>query len=97
MDRIKNVAGVGRAWLWGIVALLALMVSPSLTFAQQKFTEWGWPVPYEQVSPKSIEWLKSQGWWPLKIAYQAQWSGQNTINIVMDQQVLLKHRGLETK
>lgn len=97
MERIGNVAGVCRPWLWRIVGLLVLLTSPSLGFAQQKFTEWGWPVPYEQVSPKSIEWLKSQGWWPLKIAYQAPWSGQNVTNIVMDRQGLLKQRGLETK
>lgn len=97
MDSIVSVAGVSRKRLWRIVALLVLLASPSLAFAQQKFTEWGWPVPYERVSPKSIEWLKSQGWWPLKIAYQAPWSGQNTINIVMDRQGLLKQRGLETQ
>lgn len=35
-----------------------------------KFNEWGWPQPYEQVSAKSIEWLKQQGWWPLKLGSQ---------------------------
>lgn len=30
------------------------------------FTEWGWPQPYEKVSPKSVEWLKSKGWWPIQ-------------------------------
>ncbi len=42
-----------------IVLLLAL--TPFDTSAQSKpFTEWGWPQPYEQVSPKSVEWLKAQ-------------------------------------
>ena len=29
----------------------------------QKFTDWGWPLPYEQISPKSKQWLQSKGWW----------------------------------
>ena len=65
--------------------------------AQQKFTDWGWPTPYEKVSDKSVKWLKDKGWWPIQVAYQAPWSGQNTVNIVMDRKDLLKHRGMETK
>jgi sulfonate transport system substrate-binding protein len=26
--------------------------------AQQKFTDWGWPTPYEKVSDKSVKWLQ---------------------------------------
>ena len=79
-----------------LVAVLALAAAlPAL--AQQKFNEWGWPMPYEQVSPKSVQWLKDKGWWPVSVAYQAPWSGQNTVNIVMDRQGLLKARGVETK
>ncbi|MBU6493099.1 MAG: ABC transporter substrate-binding protein [Burkholderiales bacterium] len=85
------------AWLWRIVATLLLVAAPSFGFAQQKFTDWGWPLPYQQISPQSVQWLKSQGWWPLKIAYQAPWSGQNTINIVMDRMGLLKKRGVDAK
>jgi len=76
------------------LAALAFCFSAS---AQQKFTEWGWPQPYEQVSAKSVEWLKSKGWWPVQVAFQAPWSGQNTTNIVMDRQGLLKSRGVEAK
>lgn len=65
--------------------------------AQQKFTDWGWPMPYDRVSAKSVEWLKSKGWWPVQVAFQAPWSGQNTVNIVMDRQGLLKSRGVEAK
>jgi sulfonate transport system substrate-binding protein len=65
--------------------------------AQQKFTEWGWPQPYDKVSDKSVEWLKSKGWWPVQVAFQAPWSGQNTTNIVMDRQGMLKSRGVEAK
>lgn len=67
------------------------------TAAAQQFTEWGWPTPYEQVSEKSVKWLQEKGWWPLQVAFQAPWSGQNTINIVMDRAGLLKSRGIEAK
>jgi sulfonate transport system substrate-binding protein len=36
------------------------------TAAKGQFTEWGWPQPYERVSAKSIEWMKSKGWWPVQ-------------------------------
>lgn len=99
MEHGRNPIRARLSWLWGIIGWLAVLAAPSVCLAQvpPKFTDWGWPLPYEQISPKSIQWLKSQGWWPLKIAYQAPWSGQNTVNIVMDRQGLLKQRGLETK
>src|SRR5499433_513138 len=81
---------------WATIAgLAALIATPS--FAQTKFTDWGWPLPYEKVSDKSVQWLKSKGWWPVQVAFQAPWSGQNTTNIVMDRQGLLKARGIEAK
>lgn len=47
--------------------ILAVAGSASAQPAQRgQFTEWGWPLPYEKVSSKSVEWLKSKGWWPLK-------------------------------
>ena len=51
----------------------------------------------DRVSDKSVEWLKQKGWWPLQVAFQAPWSGQNNINIVMDKQGLLAKRGIEAK
>jgi ABC-type nitrate/sulfonate/bicarbonate transport system substrate-binding protein len=36
------------------------------TPAKGQFTEWGWPQPYEKVSAKSVEWMKSKGWWPIQ-------------------------------
>jgi sulfonate transport system substrate-binding protein len=76
-------------------AALALLFA--LPATAQKFNEWGWPQPYEKVSDKSVAWLKEKGWWPVSVAYQAPWSGQNTVNIVMDKQGLLKARGIETR
>lgn len=81
-----------KQWLGALVAMLL-----ALPAAAQQFTDWGWPQPYEKVSDKSVQWLKDKGWWPVQVAYQAPWSGQNTVNIVMDKQGLLKARGIETK
>lgn len=80
-----------------VLMSLFLVAAPATSFAQQKFNQWGSPVPYEKVSDKSVKWLKEKGWWPLKIAFQGPWSGQNTVNIVMDRQGFLKQRGLDTK
>lgn len=87
--RLKRVA---------VVAAGLALVSGSLPVqAQQSFTEWGWPQPYEKVSDKSVAWLKSKGWWPLGFAWQGPFSGQNTINVVMDKAGLLAKRGIEAK
>jgi ABC-type nitrate/sulfonate/bicarbonate transport system substrate-binding protein len=59
------------------------------------FTKWGWPLPYEKVSDKSIEWLKKKGWWPLKAGYQSPFSGQNNVNVVMWKEGLMQRRGVE--
>jgi ABC-type nitrate/sulfonate/bicarbonate transport system substrate-binding protein len=63
----------------------------------ESFTDWGWPQPYEKVSPKSVEWLKQKGWWPIAVGWQGPFSGQNTINVVMSKAGLLEKRGLESK
>lgn len=84
-------------WFVGILAAATMLLLPSVAGAQQKFTDWGWPLPYEKVSDKSVSWLKEKGWWPLQVAWQAPWSGQNTINVVMDRQGLLAKRGIEAK
>ena len=79
--------------------LLALVVT--IAFAPpvtaQQATEWGWPQPYEKVSDKSVDWLKQKGWWPLGFGWQGPFSGQNTINVVMDKAELMQKRGLEAK
>jgi ABC-type nitrate/sulfonate/bicarbonate transport system substrate-binding protein len=80
------IAAISAAFLCGIVPAAA-----------QNFTEWGWPQPYEKVSEKSITWLKQKGWWPLAVGWQGPFSGQNTINVVMDKAGLLEKRGLESK
>lgn len=85
-----------RNWLAAAAAATLLAVS-GIGTATAATNEWGWPTPYEKVSDKSIAWLKEKGWWPLQVAFQAPWSGQNTVNIVMDRMGLLGTRGVEAK
>ena len=85
-----------RRLLLGAAAAAAIL--PGAVHAQASgTTEWGWPTPHEKVSEKSIAWLKEKGWWPLQVAFQAPWSGQNTVNIVMDRMGMLTQRGIEAK
>ncbi len=65
--------------------------------AQQRFTDWGWPLPYEQISARSKQWLQSKGWWPLSAGYIVMWSGEELIGTILMTERLLEKRGLETK
>lgn len=78
-------------------AATAALALPTVASAQSGYTEWGWPTPHAKVSDKSIAWLKEKGWWPVQVAFQAPWSGQNTVNIVMDRMGLMGLRGVEAK
>lgn len=82
-----------RLVVLGVLGLLALHAAPALA-QPRSFTEWGWPLPYERVSPKSVEWLKARGWWPLTYAYQPLWLGQSVIRVAGDMGFAQK-RGLE--
>lgn len=92
----RTIARPRRRVLAAMASAAALLL-PAASFAQDKFNDWGWPQPYEKVSDKSVQWLKDKGWWPIQVAFQAPWSGQNTVNIVMDRMGLLKARGVEAK
>ena len=63
----------------------------------KKFTDWGWPQPYEQISAKSKQWLQGKGWWPLNAAWIVVWSGQEMIGHVLQTLKLLERRGIETE
>jgi len=56
-----------------------------------------WPGPYQQVSPESVQWLKSKGWWPLQVAWNPMWSDGNVVLFVMRQQKLLEKRGIDVQ
>lgn len=82
----------------GLSLALALVAPMGRAAAQESgFTRWGWPLPYEKVSDKSVAWLKEKGWWPLGFAWQGPFSGQNTTNVVLSKTDFLAKRGLETK
>src|SRR5215510_14432927 len=65
--------------------------------AQAQFTEWGWPLPYEQISAKSKQWLQSKGWWPLNAGFIVMWSGEELLGSILMNEKLLEKRGLEMK
>ena len=96
MKRSPPFARSRRRFMLGLAATTALGL-PAISLAQSTFTAWGWPTPYVKVSDKSIQWLKDKGWWPIQVAFQAPWSGQNTVNIVMDRMGLMGLRGVEAK
>src|SRR2546430_6356120 len=63
--------------------------------AQAQFTEWGWPLPYEQISAKSKQWLQGKGWWPLNAGFIVMWSGEELLGTILMNEKLLEKRGLE--
>ena len=71
------------------------LFSPETAWATGRYTEWGWPTPYRRVSQKSVQWLKSKGWWPLQVAWNPLWSDGNVVLFVMMHQMLLEKRGIE--
>jgi len=84
----------------GISAAALAAAAPFTPFAQAQsggFAEHGWPANYERISEKSISWLKSKGWWPLKVAWNPLWSDGNATLFAMRQHDLLAKRGLSAE
>lgn len=81
----------------GAAGIAPQLLMSSSAEAASPFNEWGWPTPYRQVSAKSVEWLKSKGWWPLQVAWNPLWSDGNVVLFVMKNQKLLEKRGIEVK
>ena len=81
-----------------LIGAFLISAASSVSAQEAKFNEYGWPANQDKkVSASSVKWLQDKGWWPLQIAYQAPWSGQNTPNIIMDKKGLLVKRGIEAK
>ena len=93
----RTVRSIGRSLGRMTLAGLLLGMASLPAGAQQKFNDWGWPEPDEKISAKSVTWLKEKGWWPIGVAFQGPWSGQNTLNVVMNREGLLAKRGIESK
>src|SRR2546428_13257091 len=53
--------------------------SPAPAVGGQRFTDWGWPLPYEQIAPKSKQWVQNKGWWPLSAGWTLLWARQARI------------------
>ena len=96
---LGNVAKVAGGLLLGdLVAATASAQTPGAAapaVSSQKFTDWGWPMPYEQVSAKSKQWLQSKGWWPLNAAWIVVWASEEMIGNTLQTQKLLEKRGIE--
>jgi len=96
-DFLGTVTKAAGALLLGDVVGAAAQTSASApAVVTKKFTDWGWPLPYEQVSAKSKQWLQSKGWWPLGAAWIVVWSGEEMVGHVMQTQKLLEKRGIDT-
>ena len=74
-------------------------LAPGILFPREAHaadsTEWGWPLPYKQISAQSVAWLKSKGWWPLQVGWNPLWSDGNVVLFAMQHYKLLQQRGLE--
>ncbi|HVO86971.1 MAG TPA: hypothetical protein VMV45_00395 [Casimicrobiaceae bacterium] len=102
---MKNVKRLSRRRFLGQGLALAgaagvapeLLLSSAAADAAGTFTEWGWPQPYARVAPKSVDWLKSKGWWPLQVAWNPLWSDGNVVLFAMQHYKLLEKRGIEAQ
>ena len=94
---LGNVAKVAGSLLLGDLTAATTAnaqttpATPAVT--SQKLTDWGWPLPYEQISAKSKQWLQSKGWWPLNAAWIVVWASEEMIGNVMQTQKLLEAQG----
>ena len=104
LPRRRFLGSVAKATGGLLLADLAASSARALTSGSaapavqsQKFTDWGWPLPYEQISPKSKQWLQSKGWWPLNAAWIVVWSSQEMIGHILQTLKLLERRGIEVE
>ena len=96
-DVVKVAGGLLLGDLAAATAVNAQPTSPPApAVGGQTFTDWGWPLPYEQISAKSKQWLQSKGWWPISAAWIVVWASQEMIGHVLQTQKLLEKRGIET-
>lgn len=93
---LGNVVKTASGLLLGDLVASTTAGAQAAAISSQKFTEWGWPLPYEQISAKSKQWLQSKGWWPINAAWIVVWASEDMIGNVMQTQRLLEKRGIET-
>lgn len=88
-----------RQFLKGSAVAGCLALMTGNLFAQEvtEFSDWGWPKERPQVSAVSVEFLKSKGWWPMRVAWNPNWSDGNAVLFAMQHYKLLQARGLEVE
>ena len=96
MDRRKFL-GAAAATAGGLLVGDLAIQEEARAQGAQRFTDWGWPQPYEQISAKSKQWLESKGWWPLAAGWIVVWSGEEMIGNILQSEKLLEKRGLDVK
>lgn len=90
---LGSAAGLASGLLLGDTSSVVAQTTAGST--PTKFTDWGWPQPYDQISATSKQWLQSKGWWPLNAAWIVVWSGEEMVGNVLQSQKLLEKRGIE--
>jgi ABC-type nitrate/sulfonate/bicarbonate transport system substrate-binding protein len=93
----RQALAAGTSLAFGFGANSILGASPVSAKSAADYTQWGWPKPYDPISPKSVDWLKSKGWWPLQVGWNPSWSDGNVTLFVMKQYNLLRERGIEAE
>lgn len=88
-----------RLFLQGAAATVCLASSTEPLFAQKgaNLSAWGWPKERAPISAKSIEFMKSKNWWPMRVAWNPNWSDGNAVLFAMQHYKLLEARGIEVK
>jgi len=63
----------------------------------RRFTDWGWPLPYEQISSKSKQWLQGKGWWPINAGWIVVWSSEEMIGTILQTEKLMFQTGSDPR
>jgi len=97
MSKLVARRGILKSGISAVALAAAAPFTPFVQAQSGRFAEHGWPANYDRVSEKSISWLKSKGWWPLKVAWNPLWSDGNATLFAMRQHDLLVKRGLSAE
>lgn len=88
-----------RLFLQASVATICLASGVQPLFAQDAaaLSDWGWLRERAQISAESIDFMKSKGWWPMRVAWNPNWSDGNAVLFAMQHYKLLEARGIEVE
>jgi sulfonate transport system substrate-binding protein len=100
----ESATGVDRRKFLGAAAATAggLILGDLATSRQaqaqtggQRFTDWGWPQPYEQISPKSKQWLEARDGGGQR-QLDSRLVGRGLIGNILQTEKLLEKRGIRS-